>query len=279
MVPRRRPNINVKTGMMSCLIFPQNGVADAAKHYGSGVSSSQIVMDSSKETLHGNNVPKRPKNLEVSASNGYAAKSHCEDVEDGSLPCTPELQLDSELDVPSCPAGDQVLESNTRQLLSQFLNEFTGLSSPRWTDSKELTTLRRVVGKILEKHKYTYNGMLHKLSLDDRGDDVSFVSSVAESLFSDGTTNWGRIVSLVALGAIVCRRLKELGRDNCVEQVSDEITRYLVSEQRDWLVKNNSWDGFVEFFHEADPESTLRNTLLTFVGVFGIGASLALLTR
>ena len=82
--------------------------------------------------------------------------------------------------------------------------------------------------------------MVNKLSLDDR-EDTSFVSSVARSLFADGTTNWGRIVSLVAFGAVVSQYLKEKGRGHCVEQVGQEISTYLLTEQRDWLIKNNSW--------------------------------------
>uniref|UniRef100_A0A3Q0RA11 MCL1 apoptosis regulator, BCL2 family member b n=1 Tax=Amphilophus citrinellus TaxID=61819 RepID=A0A3Q0RA11_AMPCI len=123
------------------------------------------------------------------------------------------------------------------------------------------------------------SGMVNKLSLDERGEDVTFVSAVAKSLFADKTTNWGRIASLMAFGAVVCQRLKEKGRDNCVELVSQEISTYLLSDQRDWLVKNNAWDGFVEFFRVADPESTVRNTLMAFAGFAGIGATLALLIR
>lgn len=83
--------------------------------------------------------------------------------------------------------------------------------------------------------------MIVRLSLDDQGDDMSFVSSVAKSLFADGTTNWGRIVSLLAFGAAVCQSLKEKGRGHCVDLVSQEICTYLLSEQRNWLVNNNSW--------------------------------------
>lgn len=83
--------------------------------------------------------------------------------------------------------------------------------------------------------------MVNKLSLDDRGDDVRFVSAVANSLFADGTTNWGRVASLAAFGAAVCQYLKEKGRDNCLELVGEEISAYLLTDQKDWLVKNNSW--------------------------------------
>uniref|UniRef100_A0A4W6CE22 MCL1 apoptosis regulator, BCL2 family member b n=2 Tax=Lates calcarifer TaxID=8187 RepID=A0A4W6CE22_LATCA len=270
-----------RTALMNCFILPQNGVAEGL-HYSSGDSSPQIAMGSTIDSRNGNvGSPKRPKNLEVSSTNGYPAKSRLEDsdVDDGSLPCTPELQSDSEIDVSSCPAGDEVLENDTRQLISQFMRDFTGLSKPRWNKSKALPTMKRVVDGVLEKHRYAYNGMINKLSLDDRGDDVSFVSVVAKNLFGDGTTNWGRIASLVAFGAVVCQHLKERGRVDCVDLVGQEIATYLLSDQRDWLVKNNSWDGFVEFFHVSDPESTVRNTLIGLAGFAGIGATLALLIR
>lgn len=73
------------------------------------------------------------------------------------------------------------------------------------------------------------------------GDDTRFVSAVAQSMFSDGTNNWGRIASLVAFGAVVAQQMKESGRKECVEQVAQEISSYLLTDQRDWLIKNNAW--------------------------------------
>lgn len=154
MFPLKR-SLKLATG--GCFILPQNGVAD----YGSGVSSQQIAMSSSIDSCNGNDVSKRPKSLEVNSSNGYATKNirdNSDDLDEGSLPCTPELMSDSENDVSSCPAGDEVLENDTRQLISQFLKDFTGLSNPRWNESKALSTMKRVVEGVLEKHRYAYNG-------------------------------------------------------------------------------------------------------------------------
>lgn len=86
-----------------------------------------------------------------------------------------------------------------------------------------------------------YAGMTKQLNLDDRGDDVSFVSSVAKSMFADGVTNWGRIASLVAFGAVVAQHMKDNGRRDCVEPVAQEISTYLLTDRRDWLIKNNGW--------------------------------------
>ncbi|XP_068426642.1 induced myeloid leukemia cell differentiation protein Mcl-1b [Clinocottus analis] len=269
------------TGVMGCFMLPQNGVVEGPVHYGSGDSSPQVAMSSAKDSHNGNvgsnDTPKRPKLLGVNSTSGYASKM-IEDTDDGgSLPCTPEL--DGEIDMSDSPAEAEVLENDTRQLMSQFLQDFTGISKSQWNESRELKTMKRVVQDVLEKHRYAYNGMINKLSLDDSSDDASFVRAVATNLFADGTTNWGRIASLVAFGAVVCQYLKEKGRGNCVELVGQEISTYLLSDQRDWLVKNNAWDGFVEFFREADPESTVRNTLMAVAGFAGIGATLALLIR
>lgn len=83
--------------------------------------------------------------------------------------------------------------------------------------------------------------MVAKLDLDDRCDDMGVINSVAKTMFSDGITNWGRIASLVAFGAVVSQRLKEMGRGHCIELVGQNIATYLLSDQRDWLVKNNAW--------------------------------------
>lgn len=80
--------------------------------------------------------------------------------------------------------------------------------------------------------------------MEDRWDDTSFVSAVAKSMFADGTTNWGRIASLVTFGAVVSQYLKENGKKDCVEHVAREISTYLLSDQRDWLIKNNAWVSY-----------------------------------
>ncbi|XP_078477684.1 induced myeloid leukemia cell differentiation protein Mcl-1 homolog [Lampetra planeri] len=247
-------------------------------HFASGASPPTPLRATFTDTQNGNiasnsSPNKRPNALEVTSANAFAAKcirTDGDDVDEGSLPCSPDIQSDSEM---------AVLENDTRQLIDRFLMDSTGLSKQRGRESKALSTMKKVVADVLEKHRYAYNGMINKLSLDDRGNDVTFVSAVAKSLFADGTTNWGRIASLVAFGAAVCQSLKEKGRENCVELVGQKISDYLLSEQREWMVKNNSWDGFVEFFRVADPELTVRNTLMAFAGFAGLGATLALWIR
>ncbi|XP_071022885.1 induced myeloid leukemia cell differentiation protein Mcl-1-like [Oncorhynchus clarkii lewisi] len=179
----------------------------------------------------------------------------------------------------TCDALHQAgaLDTNTRQLIKSVLGQYTGLLKPGWNESKALSTMSRVVGQLLRKHRYAYNGMINTLYVNDRGDDVKFLSALAHIIFQDGTVNWGRVASLTSFGTAVCQYLKDKGRDNCVELVGEEISAYLVTHHKDWLVEHNSWNGFVDFFPVADPESSSRNILMFFVGLAGIGAAMTLL--
>uniref|UniRef100_A0A3Q3B4V7 MCL1 apoptosis regulator, BCL2 family member b n=1 Tax=Kryptolebias marmoratus TaxID=37003 RepID=A0A3Q3B4V7_KRYMA len=259
----------------SYIFFLQNGVVDGLHRDTSPQVSIGASLGSENGSVASCNSSKRPKDLVMPPLKGYQDKRFQELGDDhGSLPSTPEV--DGNPDVPG-GAEDEVLENDTKHLISRFLQEFTGLSKRQWSESKELSTMNRVVEDLLTKHRFAYNGIIKKLSLDDKSEDMTFVTKTARSLFADGITNWGRISSLVAFGAVVAVHLKEKGREECVELVGQEISTYLLSEQKDWLLKNNSWSGFVEFFRITDPESTVRNTLMAVAGFAGLGATLALL--
>uniref|UniRef100_A0A3P8W0Y8 Bcl-2 Bcl-2 homology region 1-3 domain-containing protein n=1 Tax=Cynoglossus semilaevis TaxID=244447 RepID=A0A3P8W0Y8_CYNSE len=146
---------------------------------------------------------------------------------------------------------DQALNKETRQLMKQFLGESMGLLKCSREESEALSTMKRVTARLLEKYGNAYNGMIGNLPVDDRGDKVISTGAVARAIFADGTTNWGHIVSLVALGVVVCRHYneKEEGLD-FVESVGDEISTYLMTEE-------GLADGFVKFFAEPKRISTL----------------------
>ncbi|XP_021564972.1 induced myeloid leukemia cell differentiation protein Mcl-1 [Carlito syrichta] len=122
------------------------------------------------------------------------------------------------------------------------------------------------------------SGMLRKLDIKNE-DDVKSLSRVMVHVFSDGVTNWGRIVTLISFGAFVAKHLKSINQESCIEPLAESITDVLVRTKRDWLVKQRGWDGFVEFFHVEDLEGGIRNVLLAFAGVAGVGAGLAYLIR
>lgn len=133
----------------------QNGVGG-----GAGLSSPQIPMISPGDSLGGDG-HKRPSKLSVLTHKLSATKTMPESSEDegGSLPCTPESHSADGPDLSKCPAGDEAaLDADTRQLLSCFMADFTGTRRAQWRESKALATMKRVVGSLMEKHRYVYKG-------------------------------------------------------------------------------------------------------------------------
>ncbi|KAK6468040.1 induced myeloid leukemia cell differentiation protein Mcl-1 [Huso huso] len=203
--------------------------------------------------------------------------------EDGSLPSSPDSPSS-----PICgavpgfeePHLDGRFEQETRALVEDYLRTYAGLQASRISrkQNKPLETLRRVSDGVIEKHRYAFNAIINRLNVGQEM-EVGFVTDVAESLFSDGTTNWGRVVSLVTFGAVVARHLKQSGLEHCIEPLGERISSFLLRDKRAWMIENGAWEGFVDFFHMEDPESSVRNALMTFAGLAGIGAGIVLLMR
>uniref|UniRef100_A0A8D0E855 MCL1 apoptosis regulator, BCL2 family member n=2 Tax=Salvator merianae TaxID=96440 RepID=A0A8D0E855_SALMN len=144
--------------------------------------------------------------------------------------------------------------------------------------AQALETLRRVGDAILDKHQLAFQGMLKKLEIKNE-EDLKTVSEVATHVFSDGVTNWGRIVTLISFGAFVAKHLKTINKENGISTLADIITDVLVTDKREWLLNHNAWEGFIKFFHVEDIEGSIRNVLVAFAGVAGVGAGLAYLIR
>ncbi|XP_036199846.1 induced myeloid leukemia cell differentiation protein Mcl-1 [Myotis myotis] len=194
----------------------------------------------------------------------------------GSLPSTPPPAEEEEEDE---------LFRQSLEIISRYLREqATGakdakpLGGPAASSRKALETLRRVGDGVQRNHEMAFQGMLRKLDIKSE-DDVKSLSRVMAHVFSDGVTNWGRIVTLISFGAFVAKHLKSINQESCIDPLAESITDVLVRTKRDWLVKQRGWDGFVEFFHVEDLEGGIRNVLLAFAGVAGVGAGLAYLIR
>ncbi|XP_053866363.1 induced myeloid leukemia cell differentiation protein Mcl-1 [Malaclemys terrapin pileata] len=212
-----------------------------------------------------------------------AAAAHA----DGSLPSTPPAEDDDE--------ERDGLYQDSLELISRYLREAAELGAPGGKQllkrllsgprgagpaalEKALETLRRVGDGVMEKHQLAFQGMLRKLDIKNE-EDLKSVTAVATHVFSDGVTNWGRIVTLISFGAFVAKHLKSINQENCINTLAGIITDVLVTGKRDWLVNQRGWEGFVEFFRVEDLEGSIRNVLVAFAGFAGLGASLAYMMR
>ncbi|XP_069583133.1 induced myeloid leukemia cell differentiation protein Mcl-1 [Ranitomeya imitator] len=212
---------------------------------------------------------------------------------DGSLPSSQsELDEDEDMDLqsdfrgstspPLTPTSDSPrdpLYMETRALLHSYYRDCAGdMKTDGGSNPKALPTLRRLGAEINEKHRLVFQGMLHHLSIQ-HPDDIEKLSQVPAMVFSDGVTNWGRIVTLISFGAFIAKHLKSVHLDNCIGTLADNFTEYLMSQKKNWIMEHNGWDGCVEFFHVEDYEGGLRTVLMAFAGVAGLGASLVYMIR
>ncbi|XP_051901876.1 induced myeloid leukemia cell differentiation protein Mcl-1b [Pristis pectinata] len=203
---------------------------------------------------------------------------------DGSLPQSPD-----ESEAP-CFDGLYLITSS---LVGAFLREYTGTAVPAerggggwlsWgpqqsgVERQAAETLRRVGGHLIEKHRTAFTGMINRLN-NSNSCNPGAISEVAAEMFSDGEVNWGRVVTLIAFGAVLGDHLKKNHPENCVDQVATQITQYLTKETREWLETHNGWDGFTKFFHENNSEETAKKVLMWFAGVGIAGASIMHLLR
>uniref|UniRef100_A0A8C6N9K9 Uncharacterized protein n=1 Tax=Melopsittacus undulatus TaxID=13146 RepID=A0A8C6N9K9_MELUD len=141
-----------------------------------------------------------------------------------------------------------------------------------------LETLRRLGDSVLRKHELAFRGMLRKLDIQ-KEEDLQAVRDVAAHLFSDGVTNWGRVVTLISFGAFVAKHLQSIQQERSIGSLAGIITDALLSSSREWMLSQGGWEGFVEFFHVEDLEGSIRKVLMAFAGVAGLGASLAYMIR
>lgn len=130
-------------------VMLQNGVADGAR--------VPYPMGPSRDSHNGTvgDSPKRPTKLSVITRKAIQK----DDSDGGSLPCTPEMHSAERLDVTGRPAEDEAaFDSDTRQLIGQLMAVYTGTGRAQWGESRALSTMKRVVGNLMEKHRYAYNG-------------------------------------------------------------------------------------------------------------------------
>ncbi|XP_062453721.1 induced myeloid leukemia cell differentiation protein Mcl-1 [Rhea pennata] len=210
----------------------------------------------------------------------------------GSLPASPPGTP------PAAEQSPDELRRDSLELISRYLREAAGEIEPGVKKffpgllggpgrpggagdgvmEKALETLRRVGDGVMQKHELAFQGMLRKLELK-KEEDLQSVREVAAHVFSDGVTNWGRVVTLISFGAFVAKHLKSINQEKCISSLARIITDALVSSKREWLMSQGGWEGFVDFFRVEDLEGSIRNVLMAFAGVAGLGASLAYMIR
>ena len=152
------------TGLLGSFFFStQNGGEDRNMNFHSEASPTITEKASSRE-LYANfksGGERKPRSTDlgraVPGNNSQDVDDDDDDDEegDGSLPCTQELQSDTDAD---SQAVDRAFESLTKRVICTFLTDSVRAPKAKRKQDQVQVTMRRVVDGVLEKHRYAYKG-------------------------------------------------------------------------------------------------------------------------
>eukprot|EP00794_Sanderia_malayensis_P013004 gene13004-14343_t len=136
------------------------------------------------------------------------------------------------------------------------------------------STLRRVGDELETNNKELFNSMCEQLAITSNTAYPTF-QGIADEIFENGK-NWGRIVAFVCFGgtlAVHCANREDLGR-GYVDNIVNWVSRYMQVNLDQWLIDNNSWNGFVEFFKKKDDQEDgyKQGFVISTLAGLGLGA-------
>ncbi|KAF7241532.1 Bcl-2-related protein A1 [Varanus komodoensis] len=111
--------------------------------------------------------------------------------------------------------------------------------------------LRKIAPSLQGEVEENLRPYLDSLEISSISDASRIFSQVMEEEFADGTTNWGRILTIFLFGGILAKKLKQHGipltAEN-TEQLSCFITDYIVNTKAKWINENGGWVRFLLSF-------------------------------
>lgn len=129
-------------------------------------------------------------------------------------------------------------------LAEDYIRYKTEPSSITETTSDTAKTLRRVGDELLDRHQITVNAMAKRLHCDSRITDKQYekqFTMIAEEICRDGQENWGRIVTLYVLGAILALNDARHGTGANIDNIINFVGIYIGDHKKQWIENNGGW--------------------------------------
>ncbi|XP_074649991.1 bcl-2-like protein 2 [Tubulanus polymorphus] len=241
----------------------------SATHTPCNHGSSSPALNNNKKSMP-NGYTKTETNPGYSKLNGYnniGATSGCKTVLGG-------------VEHQSTQTTEEPLSKDdfvARELAMDIVHYVSGIppkSGGTGRHSKYAKTLRRTVEEITRRHDILFVNMIDRFQINTETGEESF-TAIADEMLSDGQVNWGRIVTVYALGAHFARYSAENGMPQYVGEIGHFLGEYANRKLLRWISENGGWEAFYEFFPDkSSVEDKIWNGL--WVAVAGLGALAAL---
>uniref|UniRef100_A0A667WIR5 Bcl-2 Bcl-2 homology region 1-3 domain-containing protein n=1 Tax=Myripristis murdjan TaxID=586833 RepID=A0A667WIR5_9TELE len=152
--------------------------------------------------------------------------------------------------------------------------------------SESAAAMRRLAQDMETQHHARFHSLAQTFLQQCGQDPCSSLRKVMEELVGDGQLNWGRVVSLFTFTGVLARQLREQdgtkpgldpgqgqdlgqGPSSC-RGLAETIADYLGEEKKDWMLENDSWEGFCKFSRsarEVNQDSSMKTALFAAAGV------------
>ncbi|XP_033098952.1 apoptosis regulator BAX-like [Anneissia japonica] len=119
--------------------------------------------------------------------------------------------------------------------------------------------------KYCEKMYEMHNEHLYKLTrevlLDSNENIKTFFKDILTEMFSDNIINWGRIIMVFVFGARLAVLCKDRNRTDLIDQVIQNIDKYVKTEFLEWINIQGGWNNFDQSYtqHKTIAEIPLMN--------------------
>lgn len=112
----------------------------------------------------------------------------------------------------------------------------SGVKKRQPSSSKYAVTLRRTVDEMLERHKVFFTGVVKKLDISQKT-----FQNVLDEMYTDKTYNWGRVVSVYALGARMAQHAGDRHKQELIDQIAEWLGEYVADNLSSWIHSNGGW--------------------------------------
>ncbi|XP_067827284.1 bcl-2-related protein A1-like [Heptranchias perlo] len=116
-------------------------------------------------------------------------------------------------------------------------------------------TLRRT-GSSLQTHEQEFELFINNLNVGSIEEAKRAIPILTREIYSDGTDNWGRLVTLYAFCGVLVRHLRRKGipEGELIEDIAQCMAHHTWTHKAAWIKENGGWEkGFVEFFRQKSP--------------------------
>ena len=116
-----------------------------------------------------------------------------------------------------------------------------GKRPPSQSDDEVVKCLRYNVGRVLENHSITLNGMMSRIGVNRDTNFYQGLSELSEEVFNQGHVSWSRIVTFFAFGVRLAQFCVDNEMPDLVIDVVSNMSRLAVDKLTPFLKDQGGW--------------------------------------